>query len=247
MAHGLPVTLRRNLKKESMYTFKPCEYGPQEQQPFHTSARWWLFICGFKTGKLKLGHKHFPTSCAGNVFQKSSKVMLLNRQQKIATLETLQVRWQGALSPSMKIRQSSLLPFRDDARAIHKHRLAGTARIFPYVTKEFAGGAAPFTSCCAGSVTGEMLSEQLWWQKVGAVHGSPRHRARSHPCTCELSCPGGTQDLCWAATGPSSPSHAGITLQLSTVGAGCANSVHNPVSALANMKLARASWDRQPG
>lgn len=89
--------------------------------------------------------------------------MLLNRQQKIATLETLQVRWQGALSPSMKIRQSSLLPFRDDAWAIHKHRLAGTARIFPsYVTKEFAGGAAPFTSCCAGSVTGEMLSEQLW-------------------------------------------------------------------------------------
>lgn len=136
MAHGLPVTLWRNLKKQSMYTFTPCEYGPQEQQPFHTSDRWWLFICGFKTGKLKLGHKHFPTSCAGNVFQKSSKVMPLNRQQKIATLETLQVRWQGALSPSMKIRQSSPLPFRDDAWAIHKHRLAGIARIFPsYVTR----------------------------------------------------------------------------------------------------------------
>lgn len=63
VAHGLPVTLQRNLKKQSMSTFTYCEYGPEEQQPLHTFARFSFVVS-------RLGYKHFPISCAGNYFKK---------------------------------------------------------------------------------------------------------------------------------------------------------------------------------
>lgn len=133
-----------------------------------------------------------------------------------------------------KYAKSSLLPFRDDAWAIHKYKL--TPRFFPICTPESLT-LVLLPSHAAVLCQPQRISSLNSFRdrERGTMHGSPRGHERSNPRTWELNCLGGIQTLCWTVTKARiPPPPACITLQFSNIKAGRANSEHNPVLALSH-------------